>query len=237
MKFLPQLVALLIILVFVIIVLLMIRMGRIKTAEKTHQTSNLGFAPLSDLPPQLASRVDDLYKRKDQQAVYIDQIFQRRELDREYFIFDVSDSHDDDNEMGTEVFGLISPEFDLPRFSLTTLPGFNSDSLLGGLMKALLDKVLQLTERYQGMTRIDLSDKPDFGDQVVVFGSDETAVRELLRGIYFSSLSSSNSPLHIAGQGDFLTVDFSLPSSSGSAEGDLISQYQQFEQIARQFQK
>ena len=237
MNFTPEILALMVILAFVLTLYLVIRSGRKNAAEKIHQALTMGFEEQSELPPQLASRVEDLFKRRDQQAVYIDSIFSRREMDQELFIFDVSDSSSDDNEMGTEVFGMISSELALPRFSLTTLPGFNSDSFLGGLMEGLLDKVLSLAGKYQDLVRIEFPNNPDFGNQVVVFGSDESAVREMLRGVHLSSLIQGTSPIHIAGSGDFLTVDFSLPSSYGSEENDLISQYQQFTQITRSFMK
>jgi hypothetical protein len=235
MNFKPELLALLIILAFGVILYLVIRMSRKSAAEKSHQIQTLGFEELSDLPSRLASRAEDTFKRQDQKAIYIDGIFSKKEADRELFIFNISDSNDEDNEMGTEVFGMISSELSLPRFSLTTLPGFINDSLLGGIMDALLDKVLALAEKYQGMIRIEFPDKPGFDNQAVVFGSEETAVRELLRGIHLSTIQPGQAPIHIAGCGDFLTVDFSLPSSYSSDENDLISQYQQFIQITRSF--
>jgi len=235
MNFIPGLLALLVILIFAALLFLAIRVSRRQAAEKIRHALTIGFEEQSELPPQLASRVEDLFKRRNQQAVYIDGIFRRRESDQELFIFNISDSNDDDNEMGTDVFGLISNELDLPRFSLTTLPGFSVDTLLGSIMESLLDKIISIAEKYQEMERIEFPDHPDIDDQVVVFSTDESAVREVFRGIHLSSLISDHSPIHIAGIGDFLTVDFSLPSSYGSEENDLISQYQQFTRISRLF--
>ncbi len=237
MNFKPELMALLVILAFVFILYLVIRSARKNTAEKNHQVQSLGFVAESELPPRLASRVDDLFKRRDGQAVYIDSIFSRREMDRELFIFDIGNSSDDENDMGTDVFGMISSEFALPRFTLTTLPGFNSDSILGSLMESLLDKVLSLAGKSQDLTRIEITESREFGSQVIVFGSDQSAVQEMLRGIQLSSLLQIKSPIHIAGIGDFLTVDFSLPSSYSSEANDLITQYQQFTQLARYFMR
>jgi hypothetical protein len=235
MKFVPELLALLVILIFAALLLLAIQASKRQAAEKTHLALTMGFERQNELPPQLASRVEDLFKRRDQQAVYIDDIFSRQEYDQELFIFDVSDSNEEDNEMGTEVFGMISNQLALPRFSLTTLPGFSSDTLLGNIMDTLLDKFISLAGKYQQMDRIEFPDDPKFDDQVIVFGSNETAVRDLLRGINLNSLITGRSPIHIAGNGDFLTIDFSLPSSYGSDENDLIAQYQQFTQISRYF--
>jgi len=237
MSFTPALLAALFILVFVSIVILIIRSSLKIAAQKTHLALTLGFEQPPELPIQLATRVEELYQRKDHQGVYIDEIYHKRELDQELFIFDVSSSSGDDSEMGSEVFGVISRELALPRFSLTTLPGFSSEGLLGGLMDKLLDKVLQLAEKYQGLARIEFPDRPDFDEGVIVFGRDEYAVRELLRGIHLSTLEVGKSPLHIAGSGDFLTVDFSLPSSSTTNENDLISQYQHFTRIYQAFLK
>jgi hypothetical protein len=237
MSLTPALLALLVILVFVSIVVLMIKASRKIVAEKTHLALSLGFEQPPELPLQLATRVEELYRRKDGQAVYIDGVYHKSELNQELFIFDVRGSAGNDSEMGSEVFGVISRELALPRFSLITMPGFSREGLLGGLMDKLLDKVLELAEKYQGLSRIEFPDRPDFDEQVIVFGRDEYAVRELLRGVHLGTLAAGQSPFHIAGSGDFLTVDFSLPSSSSSSENDLISHYQQFTQIYRVFLK
>ena len=237
MSFIPGLLVLLVILIFAALLLFAIRTSRIQVAEKIHQAQNMGFEKINELPARLASRVEDLYKRRDQRAVYIDDIFSRQESDQELFIFNISDSNEEDNEMGSEVFGLISNEFALPRFSLTTLPGFSSDSLLGNIMESLLDKVISIAEKYQEMERIEFPDHPEFNDQVIVFGRNESAVRDLLLGIHLYSLISGHSPIHISGNGDFLTVDFSLPSSYGAEENDLIAQFNQFTQISRLFRQ
>ncbi len=237
MNFKLELLALLVILAFVLFLYLVIRTNRINAAKKIHQSLTMGFEELNVPPSQLTSRIEELFKRHDQQAIYIDEVFSRQETDRELFIFNISDSNREDTQMQTEVFGMISSELELPRFSLSTLPDFNNNSLLGGLMEALLDKVLSLAEKYQGLSRIEFPDKPGFGDQVVVFGSDETAVKEMLRGIHLSNLTPDQSPIHVAGRDDFLTVDFSLPSSYDSNENDLISQFQMFTKIAQIFMK
>lgn len=231
----PELIALMVILLFVTVFLLVIRTNKKMSAEKTHQSTTLGFQAVTSSPTNLLARAENLFQRNDKQSIFIDNVFSRKELDQELYIFDIHNSQSEDSEMGSEVFGVISSELALPRFSMTTLPGFDRDSLMGSLMDKLLDKVLSMAEKYQGMTRIEFPDNSDFGEAVIVFGEDQAAVRDLLQGIHIRSITDKSSPLHIAGIGDFLTVDFSMTSTMNNSERDLISQYQQFSQIKRSF--
>jgi hypothetical protein len=235
MDFPPELLALLVILIFVSLLIVAIRSSRKQAAEKTHQALTMGYEIPDVLPSQFASRVEAIYQRKDGQAVYIDNIYYRSDLDQELFIFDVS--HGGDSEMGSDVFGVISGKLALPRFSLITLPGFNKDSFIGDMMDRLLDKVLENLSDFQDLERIDLTDRPDYEDQVIVLGEDASAVREILADISLETLTANASPLHIAGKDDFLVVDFSIPTSTSSTENDLIAQFQYFNQISRAFMK
>jgi hypothetical protein len=235
MRFQPQLITLLVILVFAALLLLAIRASQRQTAEKKHQAINLGFEEITSRPSQLINRVEAVYKRGDNHSIQIDQAFSKRDRDQEFFIFDISDSSQDDNELGTEVFGVISNQLDLPHFSLTTLPGFNSDSLLGGIMEGLLNKVLSVAEKYHGLQRIELPDRPGFDEQIIVFGKDQEAVREMLERIDLRSITSIKTPVHITGLNDFLTVDFSQMGSYKDQEHDLISQHREFTRITRYF--
>ena len=231
----PALVALLIILIFVSLFLLVIRASKRQIAEKTHQALTLGYEEVTSRPSQLISRVESLFKRKETQGVYVDQVYSKRDWDQEFFIFDAQDSSEHDNEMGSEIFGVISNQLALPQFSLTTLPGFDSETLIGGLMEKLLDKVLEVAGKYQGLSRIEFPDRPDFNDQIIVFGKDPGAVRELMNRIPISSIIRVKSPLHIAGLDDFLTVDFSQMGSIKDPQNDLITQHQEFIRILSYF--
>jgi hypothetical protein len=235
MNFAPELLALLVILIFASLLFLAIRTNRRQAAEKTHQALSMGFESPDVLPSRFASRAEAIFQRKSGQSVYIDEIYFRSDPDQELYIFDVS--HGGDSEIGSEVFGLISSALSLPRFSLVTLPGFKADNFIGDMMDRLLDKVLENLTDFQDLERIDLSDRSDYGDQVIVLGKDPVAVMEMLDGISLESLTANASPLHIAGKDDFLIVDFSIPTTSSATENDLISQYEHFNQISRAFMK
>jgi hypothetical protein len=235
MNFQPELLALMVILVFAVIFLLVFRAGRRQAAEKKHQALTLGYEEVTTRPSQLISRAESLFKRGENSSIHIDQVYSKREWGQEFFIFDVSDSNSDDSELGSEVFGVISDQLALPHFSLTTLPGFNSDSLIGGLMEGLLDKVLSVAEKYSGLKRIDLDDRPGFDEQVIIFGKDQAAVKDLMIRIDLGSITSIKTPLHITGMNDFLTVDFSQMGSYKDPELDLIAQHREFTRITRYF--
>ena len=104
-------------------------------------------------------------------------------------------------------------------------------------MEKLLDKVLDMAGKYQGLSRVEFPERPEINDQIIVFGKDQGAVRELIGSIPFSSLIRGKSPLHIAGLDDFLTVDFSQMGSFQDPENDLIAQHQEFIRILGYFKK
>ena len=235
MSFPPQLLALGVILIFGLIVYFAIRTSRRQQLEADYQLQQLGFHPLESSPPELESRVEELYQTKGEREIEIWRIYHHRELDQDLYLFDAVDTRGDSSEVGSGVFGLISPSLALPRFSMVTLPGFNPDSLIGGLMDKLLDKVMDYAEGYLQLERVDLSDRPDLADQLVVFGRNPSAVREMLDRIGIYSLIKTTMPMQIAGSGDFLTVDFSMPSNPNQPEDDLAARYQTFVEITRRF--
>ena len=118
-----------------------------------------------------------------------------------------------------------------------SLDGSDTRVALSSLVDSLLDKVLSLSEQYLGMSRIEFSDRPDLNDQVIIFGKDEAAVRDLLDKINLDSITRIKSPLHITGVDDFLTVDFSQMGSYSSPDFDLIAQHQEFSRILSTFTK
>jgi len=183
MRFQPQLVALLVILIFAALLLLAIRASRRQAAKKKHLALTLGYEEVTSRPSQLINRAESLYKRAEYQSIQIDQVYSKRDGDQEFFIFDISDTNNNDGDLGSEVFGVISSQLTLPHFSLTTLPGFDSSSLIGGLMEGLLNKVLSVAEKYHGLKRIELPGRPNFDQQVIVFGKDQKAVSDLLAGV------------------------------------------------------
>lgn len=235
MSFPPELLALGILFIFGTIVFLMIRTSRRQKAEQDNQLHQLGFRALESPPPELERRVEELYRPGGDQEVTLWRVYHRRELDQDLYLFDAADTHGESTELGSEVFGLISSQLALPRFSLVTLPDFDRSSLIGGLMDKLLDRVMSYAEKYLQLQRIEFPDQPEMDDKVVLFGQDPAAVRELLDRAGLSALRTGNLPVQIVGSGDFLTVDFSTANSLNQPGQDLASRYQTFIQIARRF--
>ena len=237
MSFPPQLLALGVILLFGLALYLAIRTSRRHQSEADHQLQQLGFHPLESSPPELERRVEELYQTKGEREIDIWRVYHRHELDEDLFLFDAVDTRGDGSEMGSGVFGMISPNLALPRFSLVTMPGFNRDSLIGGLMDKLLDKVMDYAEGYLQLERVDLTDHPDQDDQVVLFGRSPTAVREMLDRVGLYSLLRNSIPLQIAGSGEFITVDISMSNNPNQPEENLVSRYQTCVEITRRFMK
>jgi hypothetical protein len=237
MKVSTELVALLVILVFTALLLLAIRTSRNSREQKTTQASALGFEALSVVPDELVSRVNDLFRNQQTQSLSITEPYHQHDFERDLYIFDLDNTTGQDTEMGSEIFGVISRQLALPHFSLTSLPPFNTDNMLGNLMDMVLDKVLDVAEKYQGLKRIEFPDQPGYENQFVVFGQDEFAVLNMLDRVNLSALARSKNYLHLAGSGDFLTVDFSIPSTPRDPNRDFRAQYQEFLSLVRIFEE
>lgn len=237
MKVSTELIALLVILVFAALLLLAIRTSRNSREQKTAQASALGFEALSEVPDELMSRVNNLFRNQQTQGLSITESYHQHDFERNLYIFDVDNTNHQDSEMGSEIFGVISRQLTLPHFSLTSLPPFNTDNMLGNLMEMVLDKVLDVAEKYQGLKRIELPDLSRVDNQLVVFGQDEFAVLNMLDRVNLSALSRSKNYLHLAGSGDFLTVDFSIPSTPQDPNRDFQAQYQEFLSLVRMFEE
>lgn len=235
MSFPPELLALGILFIFGTIVFLLVRTSRIQKADQDNQLHQLGFQVLESAPPELERRVEELYRSGGEREVTLWRVYHRRELDQDLYLFDAADTHGDSSELGSEIFGIISSQLALPRFSLVTLPDFDRASLIGGLMDKLLDKVMSYAERYLQLQRIEFPDRPEMDDKVVLFGQDPAAVREMLDRAGFNSFRTGDLPVQIAGSGDFLTVDFSTANSLNQPGQDLVTRYQTFVEIARRF--
>ncbi len=233
----PELIALLVILVFAALLLFAIRSSRNSREQKTAQASALGFEALSVSPDELMSRVNNLFKNQQAQSLSISELFHQNDFERDLYIFDLDNTTGQDAEMGSEIFGVISRQLALPHFSLTSLPPFNTDNMLGNLMEIVLDKVLEVAEKYQGLKRIEFPDQPGYENQFVVFGQDEYAVLNMLDRVNLSALSRSKNYLHLAGSGDFLTVDFSMPTSPRDPNRDFRAQHQEFLNLVRMFEE
>ena len=237
MSLAPAMLAALVILVFVGIVLLMFRASKKYQAEKSLQAQSLGFEPVGEIPAELLNRVEDLYKNKNNPTLEIENLYQRSELDSVIYLFDLIGTDNEDSTLGTEIFGVISKELALPRFSLTTIPAFARQGGIGALMDKLMDKVMDMAAKHQELSRIEFPDRPSFDDQCIVFGNDEHAVRDLMKHINLDRYSREYVPLHIAGLGDFLTVDFSYISSGNDPKNLLETQYRGLGEIIRWFER
>ena len=221
----PAALTLVILLIFVGIVLLMFRAARKDRIERTVQAQKLGFEPVAEIPAELINRVENLFKNERNPSLEINNLYQRRELDRSLYLFDLIGTDDEDTTLGVEMFGVISKDLALPRFSLTSIPSFNRQSGIGVLMDKMLDKVMDLAAKYQNLSRIEFPGDPSFDDHYVVLGQDEDAVRTLISRVSWDYLTREKTPLQINGLGDFLTFDYSISGTSENREKNLEALY------------
>jgi hypothetical protein len=233
----PELLALGIIFIFGMIVFLMIRTSRREKMEGDYQLQQLGFSPLETAPLELERRLGDLYDPTGEREIRVWKVYHRRGFEGDLYLFDVGDTHGETSEIGTEIFCLISPQLALPRFSLITLPDFNRDSLIGGLMDKLLNKVMSFAEDRLQLQRIELPDRPSQAERLIVYGQDPAAVSRTLDRAGITRTRTEGLPMQIAGSGDLLTIDFSSDSNFNQPGQDLASRYQTFIEISRRFKE
>lgn len=237
MTFWPELLALLIVVLFIALLYIAIRTSRARIALKTSQAESLGFEAVTSEPRELIQRVEEIFRKRPDQAIFVDQVYSQEGWDEKEFLFDVSDAHDEDSEIGSEVFGLISSQLDLPHFRMVCLPDVFQGSGFGRLMEKLLDKVFATVGKKMGMEQVEFPERQNFNQKVVVFGKDPDAVHELLAGFQPPAVIQGQSPLFIGGVGDFLAVDFSQTGGPGNEKLDLIARHNEFTQISRYFMR
>lgn len=224
-------------LIFGAIIYLVFRSARRHQEEMNRQIRSLGYKALGSPPPGLQTRVEELYQSPGEGQLVLENIYHRQELERDMYIFDVSDPRDGDSEAGREVFGVISSQLALPNFSLSALPEFDRNSPLGGLLDKMLDKVVSLAEKRFALRRVEFPDRPEFEENFLVFGRDPDAVREFLDRVPLSSLRNHTAPVQISGSGDFLMVDFKVSGDNPETARNILSQYQQFSEISKLFSR
>ncbi|MGB2964433.1 MAG: hypothetical protein WBB69_10660 [Anaerolineales bacterium] len=232
----PELLVLGVILIFAGIVLTMIRETRKARVNKTLRAQKLGFEPLELTPLDFLSRIEDLYQNERNKTLEIRGLFHRKDLERDYYLFDLVDTDDEDTWLGTEMFGVISRNLALPRFSLTTIPAFDRQKTIGSLMDKMLDKVMDLAAKYQDLNRIEFPENPGLDEKIVVFGRDEIAVGNLLSGISLNFFTRSKTPLQLYGSGDCLIVDGSFTVTSKNQEMNLENLFQLMKDLVRAFE-
>lgn len=230
----PQLLAFGMLFIFGLIILVVARASRREKLELDNQLKQLGFEALASVPTGLERRLADLYDPSGKKDIKVRRVYHRRDYDQELYLFDSVDSSGDGSEIGTEVFGVISSQLALPRFSLITLPDFDRNSLVGGLINKLLEKVMSFAEGHLQLERVEFPGRPDLDDRLVAFGQDPTVVKEMLDRVGMTRIQNAGM-LQIAGSGDLLTVDFSTDSNFNQAGQDLASRYQSFIEISRRF--
>ncbi len=223
------------ILIFAAILYFAVTSSRKHQAEKNQQLLTLGFQAPESAPSQLQSRVEDLYLSQENAELALNDVYYRRELEQDLYIFTLYNTKREGTELGEEIFGMISSQLALPHFSLTTLPDFDRSSLMGGLMDKMLDKVMLMAQKHLGLGLVEFPQRPEYQDRFAVFGRDPSAVRDFLRDQRLAALEDETLPLQISGNGDFLTVDFSLSGTYGDEAQDLIAQYNKFREICRIF--
>jgi hypothetical protein len=153
MSFPAELLALGVIALFGVILFLVIRTSKRQQSEFDAQLQQLGFNLLESPPPELERRVAELYQTRAEREIELWRVYHRRELDQDLYVFDAVDMSGDSSEVGSAVFSMVSRNLALPQFSMVTMPGFDRDSLLGGLMDKILDKVMNYAEGYLQLER------------------------------------------------------------------------------------
>lgn len=232
----PAVLATLVILVFAAMVLGAILQTRKSREEKTHRAGRLGFEVVVEEPLELIQRVEEIYRSEGNPTLEIREVYRRKELDRTLYLFDVIGTDDEDTTLGSEVMGVISSRLALPRFSLTVIPPFAREGGIGALMDKMMDKVMDLAAKSQGLSHFEFPEKPGFDERCIVFGRDEGAIRRLIDRVSWDHLTRGMSFLSFQGSGDFLTVDSGLQMTKQEKEKHLDELYRVTTELARRLE-
>jgi len=216
----PEFLALAVLLLFAGIMFLAITGTKKDREKKQARALQLGLDPLEHAPDELLSRLEALHRTRKKQTLEARQVYQEQGFDRQLYLFDLIDTHEEDSVLAREMFGVISHRLALPHFSMITLLPIDTDRLLGGLMERLMDRFFDWAGKFQQLQRITFPTSPEFEEHFVVFGRDPQALRKLFSGSAAAYLMGLNLPLMLAGSGDFLTVTIGYPQQD-AAKGHL----------------
>jgi hypothetical protein len=178
-----------------------------RKARKQHLIS-LGYTPLESQPPELMERLTHIYPSgAKKQKLELRNVFQQSIPGGQAFLFDLVDTGGEENNwLGTQLMGIVSPSLRLPHFMLQPWITVEQSGRSTAFLVNLADKVVNWAASTSGLARISFADSPAFEERFKVFGSDEVAVRRFLSTSCLAQLASLERPYKTEAAGDMFTI-------------------------------
>lgn len=150
-----------------------------KARVKRNYLLGVGFTAVKVPDPTLVERFVRLYQKTPQQEIELRRVLQADLRGGQILVFDVWDTGGEETSVvDTGVVGIVSPDLDLPRFSL--MPHLPFKGAVGGLMVQAAERLSGWAASKAGMSPLSFADHPEFEAKFLVFGQDEAQVRQFL---------------------------------------------------------
>jgi hypothetical protein len=172
-----------------------------KARVKRNYLLGVGFAAVKAPDPTLVERFVRLYQKTSQQEIELRRVHQADFQGGRILVFDVWDAGGEETSVvDTGVVGIVSPDLDLPRFSL--MPHLPFKGAVGGLMVQAAERLSGWAASQAGLFPLSFAGYPEFEAKFVVFGQDEAQVRQLLSSDRLAWLSGLPDMYKVEAGGD-----------------------------------
>lgn len=210
--------------VIALVVIIAIWLNRRHRASRDAMAAQMAFQRLS-VTAELLERVRSLYASGRADALRIGYAYWRKMGETTFYWFSLIDNSGEDSMQVSETMVLAtSPEFSVPRLSISSMPEFPGK--VGGWVGGLLDMVVNKALERGGLTRVDFSDDANFSERYTVASLNETAARTFLDDRRRALLMSIPAPaVNIQAGRDTLWVQpLSIPTGKNVEIQDRVRQ-------------
>lgn len=201
---LPWILAISTIVLSIIILVLVLVSERRRKEKLSQQASSLGMAPIDAPDPAFVGAVTRLLQREEDAVVHLENIFQQSLLDGMIYLFDFGVETEDTKVIHRGAIAIQSTSLVLPRFSLFSKTGPEGD--LPDWVDRVVDSLVGLMIRAQGIGRVNLTNVPDLDRRFVLLARDETAIRTFLTSKRIRALAELQAYCALDADGDLLVL-------------------------------
>jgi hypothetical protein len=148
---------------------------------------DLGFTRLPGLPG-FQERLEAIYRRSARQVFKMGSIYEKREQQGHFYIFDLVETSGEDNTwIANGSAAYISPALNLPRVHISArIPA--GKGAAGAWMAGMAERLIDWAVSRAGMTRLELLDYPEVDEKLMILAVDEAAALEFFNRKRLDSL-------------------------------------------------
>jgi hypothetical protein len=190
---------------FAIAIWAIVSQGR-KARAKRNYLLGVGFTAVKAPDPALVERFVRLYQKTPQQEIELRRVLQADFRGGLILVFDVWDTGGEEtSHVDTAVVGIISPDLDLPRFSL--MPHLPFKGPVGGALVQAGERLSGWVASKAGLLPLSFADHPEFEAKFRVFGQNEAQVRQFLSPDRLAWLAGLPALYKVEAGGDAFALD------------------------------